>query len=76
VSWYGVFTPKGVPKTVIDRLSAEIQKVVNSKDYQEKLALQGAEAVSGITPTQFDKIVRDELVMWGKVVNDSRAKID
>jgi tripartite-type tricarboxylate transporter receptor subunit TctC len=76
VSWYGVFAPKGVPKPVVERLSTDIQKVVSSKEFQEKLALQGAEAVSGVSPQQFDKIIRDELVMWGKVVKESRAKID
>jgi tripartite-type tricarboxylate transporter receptor subunit TctC len=76
VSWYGLLAPKGVPKPVIDRLSADIQKIVSSKEYQEKLALQGAEPVSGMSPAQFDKMIKEELVMWGKVVKESRAQID
>jgi tripartite-type tricarboxylate transporter receptor subunit TctC len=76
ISWYGLLAPKGVPKAVIERLSSDVQKIVSSREYQEKLALQGAEPVSGITPLQFDKVIKDELLMWGKVVKESRAQID
>ncbi len=76
ISWYGLLAPKGVPKPIIEKLSVEVQKIVRSKEYQEKLALQGAEPVSGMSPAQFDKVIKDELVMWDKVVKESRAQID
>lgn len=50
-------------------------KVLNSKDVQDKLAAQGAEAASN-TPEQFRALIKDDLVKWAKVVKDSGAQVD
>ena len=75
VTWFGVLGPANLPKDVTAKLHAEINKALQAADLQKKLSDQGAD-VAGSTPEQFSKLIRDDMVRWGKVVKDSGAKID
>lgn len=75
VTWFGVFGPANLPKDITTRLHAEVQKALANPALQKKLGDQGAD-VAGSTPEQLGKVVRDDIVRWGKVVKDSGAKID
>jgi tripartite-type tricarboxylate transporter receptor subunit TctC len=70
-----VLGPANLPKDIAGRLNAEITKALQTADLRKKLSDQGAD-VAGSTPEQFDKLVRDEIAKWGKVVKESGAKID
>jgi len=74
-SWQGVFAPAGTPPAIVKRLSAEIVKIINLPDVQEKLLLLGAEPV-GNSSEEFTVFVRSEVVKWGDVVKKSGAKVD
>jgi tripartite-type tricarboxylate transporter receptor subunit TctC len=75
VTWFGILGPANLPKDVTARLNTEINKALQTPELQKKLSDQGAD-VAGSTPEQFGKLVRDDIVRWGKVVKDSGAKID
>lgn len=75
VTWFGVFGPANLPKEITARLHGEIQKALANADLQKKLGDQGAD-VAGSTPEQLGKLVREDIVRWGKVVKDSGAKVD
>jgi len=75
VTWFGVLGPANLPKDIAARLNTEINKALKSPDLQKKLSDQGAD-VAGSTPEEFGKLVRDDIVRWGKVVKESGAKID
>lgn len=75
VTWFGVLGPANLPKDIAARLNTEINKALQSPDLQKKLSDQGAD-VAGSTPEAFGKLVRDDMVRWGKVVKDSGARID
>lgn len=75
VTWFGVLGPANLPKDVAARLNTEINKALKAPDLQKKLSDQGAD-VAGSTPEAFGKLVRDDIVRWGKVVKESGAKID
>jgi tripartite-type tricarboxylate transporter receptor subunit TctC len=70
-----VFVPAGTPQAVIDRLNAEIVKIVQLPDTRERFLSLGAEPV-GSTPAEFGKFFRDEVGKWGKVVKSSGAQVD
>jgi tripartite-type tricarboxylate transporter receptor subunit TctC len=75
VTWFGVAGPDGLPKDVIAKLNTAFNKALQDPEVKAKLAAQGADVRSG-TPEQFAALVRSEIVRWGKVVQESGAKVD
>lgn len=75
VTWFGVLGPANLPRDIAARLNTEINKALQTPDLQKKLSDQGAD-VAGSTPEAFGKLVRDDMVRWGKVVKESGARID
>jgi tripartite-type tricarboxylate transporter receptor subunit TctC len=66
-SWQGYFGPANLPKDVVVRLNAEIRKIVERPDIKSQLAERGMEAFSG-TPEEFDAFVKEQLVVWEKLI--------
>jgi tripartite-type tricarboxylate transporter receptor subunit TctC len=74
-TWSGVVVPAGVPKAIVARLNAEINKALASLTVKEQLAGNGYELVGG-TPEQFEELVKKETVKWADIIKRSGAKID
>jgi tripartite-type tricarboxylate transporter receptor subunit TctC len=75
VAWYGVFAPDGTPRDIVNRLNADIVRIVRSPEVRELLLKQGAESYA-TTPEEFTKVVQRDVAKWAKVVKDSGAKPD
>jgi tripartite-type tricarboxylate transporter receptor subunit TctC len=65
--WLGIMAPAGTPKSIVDLLSAEINKAVRLPDNARLWANQGALPMV-MTPIAFDKYLRDDIVKWAAVV--------
>lgn len=74
-SWFGVFAPAGVPKPIIDKLSSEIAKVVQSPAFKQRAIELGATA-DYENPKQFSDHVATELVGWAGVVKSARIEAE
>ena len=74
-TWYAIWAVKGTPQPIIDRMYAEVKKVLAQKDIVDIWAAQGADA-GGITPAEFVKFQRAEIEKWAKVVKDAGVKLD
>jgi tripartite-type tricarboxylate transporter receptor subunit TctC len=75
VSWFALFAPAGTPKPVVDRLQAEVKKILASPDVARKLAEAGLEVV-GSSADELAAYQRTEIAKWAKVVKDSGAKVE
>lgn len=75
VTWFGIAGPANLPKEIVAKLNADINKALQTPDLQKKLGDQGAD-VAGSTPEQFAKLIRDDIARWGKIVKESGAKVD
>jgi tripartite-type tricarboxylate transporter receptor subunit TctC len=73
--WLGIMAPAGTPKQIVDRLNAEIAKIVSSPDVTADWAKQGAVPMT-MTPGEFDQYLRNDIDKWAKVVKVSGAKVD
>ncbi len=73
--WLGIMAPAGTPKPVIDRLNAEIVKIITRPDVKKAWNEQGAEPLS-MTPGEFEKYVNDDIAKWAKVVKVAGVKAD
>lgn len=73
--WTGMLAPAGTPKEIINRLHAEIAKVLALKEVNDALDKQGAEA-QGSTPEQFTAFIKTEHAKWAKVVKTAGMRIE
>jgi tripartite-type tricarboxylate transporter receptor subunit TctC len=72
-NWYGLLAPAKTPRPIIDRLNAEVTKVLAMPDVKEFLFNQGLDPAPG-TPEKFGAYIKAETAKWAKVVKDSGAK--
>ncbi|HEY1231412.1 MAG TPA: tripartite tricarboxylate transporter substrate binding protein [Ramlibacter sp.] len=75
VTWFGLLGPANLPKDVVAKLNADINKALRDPELEKKLGAQGAD-IAGSTAEQFAKLIRDDNVRWGKIVKESGAKVD
>jgi len=75
VSWYGLVGPKGLPRTIVDRLNAELTKALKLKKTAEQLQSDGQSPVGG-SPEQLLATIKKEIVLWRKVVSDAGVKAE
>ena len=75
VSWFALFAPAGTPKPIVDKLQAEVKKILTTPDVSKRLAESGLEAV-GSTADELAAYQRTEIAKWAKVVKDSGAKVE
>jgi tripartite-type tricarboxylate transporter receptor subunit TctC len=73
--WYGVLAPARTPKPVIDKVNAEIVRVLKLPDIQESYAQQGFIPV-GSTPQQFAAHINDTIAKFRRVVKDANIKLE
>jgi tripartite-type tricarboxylate transporter receptor subunit TctC len=73
--WLGALAPAGTPQPIIERLNAGMVKALRDPEVIERLAALGVEII-GNTPDEFARIIRADVVKWGKVVKDAGAKAD
>jgi len=66
--WLGIMAPKGTPKAVVDKLNAEINKIINKPEVLAAWEKQGAVPLV-MTPTEFEAYLRKDIEKWAKVVN-------
>ena len=74
-TWFGVLVPAGTPQPIVDRLSRESMKILQSDEIKKRFAEVGAEPIGG-TPQQFAAFMAAETVKWAKVIKASGARID
>jgi len=72
---YGVLAPAGTPKSVIDRLNAEIKKILQMPDVRAKFDQQGV-IPTYTTPEQTTQHIQGEVSKWAKVIREANVKAD
>jgi tripartite-type tricarboxylate transporter receptor subunit TctC len=75
LSWQGFLAPAGTPGAVVNRLNADILKVLAQPDVRERLTAQGIE-IRTSTPAEFAAIIRADAEIWAKVVKATGTKIE
>ena len=73
--WLGLMAPKGTPPAIVNRLNAEIAKIVAKPEVRDEWAKQGATTMS-MNPDEFGKYLNDDIAKWARIVKISGAKAD
>ncbi|QIL79253.1 tripartite tricarboxylate transporter substrate binding protein [Diaphorobacter sp. HDW4A] len=74
-SWFGLFAPTAVPKAVVDKLTADLKKVVEDPAFRKKAEEQGATA-DYQNPQQFGERVKADYANWANVVKSAKIEAD
>lgn len=73
--WLGLMAPKGTPPEIVNKLNAQIRKIVAQPDVKSAWAAQGAVPMSMSVP-EFQQYLKDDIAKWAKIVKISGAKPD
>ncbi|HXJ07902.1 MAG TPA: tripartite tricarboxylate transporter substrate binding protein [Burkholderiales bacterium] len=73
--WLGLMAPAKTPRPILEKLNAEVNRILSAPDVKETWLKQGT-ITMGMSVDQFDKFLREEIVKWAKVVKVSGAKAD
>ncbi|MEO0048570.1 MAG: hypothetical protein RLZZ410_1529 [Pseudomonadota bacterium] len=74
-TWYGLWAPKGTPKDVVDKMTAEVTKALNSPELKASWLNNGSDTPN-LTGEAYGKFVSAEIKRWGDVAKSSGAKMD
>jgi len=72
-NWIGLFAPAGTPADIVNRLNAEVQKVMRSPEIQKRLETEGAKFIP-TTPQSFAAFQRAEAEKWGRAIREAGIK--
>jgi tripartite-type tricarboxylate transporter receptor subunit TctC len=75
VSWYALLAPAGTPRDIVNKLQAEVARVLQLPEIREKLAAQGGEPV-GNTPEQLNAMLRAESARYADIVKRANIKAE
>jgi tripartite-type tricarboxylate transporter receptor subunit TctC len=74
-TWYGVLAPAGTSKSIVNRLNAELVKIMHSPELKERLAATGTEPLTS-TPDEFAAYIKREIAKWSEVIRKAGVKAD
>jgi len=75
-TWFGIVVPKGTPAAIVERVSNEINKALQSPEVVAKLEAMGVEAAKPAPPASFGKFLADDVARWKSVVRDAAITLD
>lgn len=73
VAWNGLTAPAKTPKSIVDKINADVLKVVRAPELVEKLKAEGSDPV-GSSVDAYAKFLRDEIAKWNKVIRAANIK--
>jgi tripartite-type tricarboxylate transporter receptor subunit TctC len=74
-TWSGVIAPAGLPRPIVDKLNAAINRAIGSPAFRQRFAAIGDEPAGG-TPEEFAQTIARDSAKWAEVVARSGAKLD
>lgn len=75
VIWLGLLAPKNTPPAIVNKLNAEITKIVSNPEVRAAWAKQGAVPMT-MTPAEFTRYINDDIAKWAHIVKISGARVD
>lgn len=75
IGWSGLLAPAGTPRPIIDKINAEVRRILRMPDIQARLSSDGS-LFGDNTPDAFGAFIKAEIAKWGKVVKASGATAD
>jgi tripartite-type tricarboxylate transporter receptor subunit TctC len=75
IAWYNMFAPARTPRSIVNRLNAEVNRIVQLPDVRERMHLLGVSPLSG-TPDDLANYLKFEVARWGKLIKQAGIKLE
>jgi tripartite-type tricarboxylate transporter receptor subunit TctC len=75
-TWFGLAMPRGTPAAIVERVNAEVRKVLRAPDVVAKLQAMGIDPARPNTPADFAKFMQEDVARWKKVVREANIALD
>jgi len=73
-TWAAMIAPAGVPRDILQRMSAEVRRIMHSDETRQRLDAMGTVA-EGSTPEECDRFMAAETRKWGRVIRDANVTL-
>jgi len=70
LAWYGLFAPRGTPAPIVERLDAEVAKIVQAPEFRDKMVKLGMEP-KFLDAKQLTDFIAVESPRWGKLLREA-----
>jgi tripartite-type tricarboxylate transporter receptor subunit TctC len=75
-SWYGLFAPKGTPRTIVNKLNSETRRIFSDAQFRDKVLAPSFIYSIASSPEEFAERIRRDSEKWGKVIRDANIKVE
>jgi tripartite-type tricarboxylate transporter receptor subunit TctC len=75
-NWHAMIGPKGLPQAVVDRVSAEVRRIISQKDVEATLHKSGVFPAGGGSPDDVRALIRKDYAQWAKVIQQAGVKAE
>jgi len=75
-TWFGIAMPHGTPAPIVQRVNAEVNKLLQSPDIVAKLDAMGVDAAKPQSPAEFGTFLKDDAARWKTVVREANIELD
>ncbi len=75
ISWQAIFAPAGTPKPIVDKLHADIGKILKEPDMQERIAKLGMQGAD-MSLDQIAAFQKAEVAKWAAVIKSANIKLE
>ena len=72
--WYGLLAPGGMPREILDKLSAEIARILAMPEITKRIVGMGLSPFVS-TPDQFAELMKKDMEKWRKVIVSANIKL-
>jgi len=76
VGWFGVFGPAGLPRPIVDRLNAEINRIQKTPEMMKRMEALNLEPPPIRTPDEFRSIIANDLKVWASIARDHKISAE
>ena len=73
-NWHAMIGPKGIPPAVVERINAEVRRIVSAKDIESTLHASGVFPAGGGSPEAVRALIRKDYEQWRRVITQAGVK--
>jgi len=74
-SWYALYAPRGTPPAVVQRLNADVRRILSQSSVVQRLRTQGLQPAPG-APDELATLMRTEIAKWARVVKQAKVTVE